>query len=420
MFFKDLPLLYSCNESKPVKLYSSYHLQGSPVLKNFRLYSTSTLRKENLYVKELLANMLPDLLESRSSFSHTKLVTCFNLLDLKERRIFFNEIKNRGPCIYIFTYKHNDKVFYIGKTHDLRLRFNEHKKPIHVSKKFDKFHVLAEKLGWDMFTLSVVEFCSKEDLMLRENFYITQYLPILNTQMKASSCLGQGLGCQVWAYSYSNKTLTLVDNAPFTSITSAASHFNISTKRLTNHLGTNSCINVKGQLWVYFFRNKLDEVCLKNIVLNKAYNSHKGVWIYKISPEGEVSRIYNNDLAAFITHQEGAKAIKISPHTINKYIDSKTPYKEYYFSSVPKDIYQVKLIFEETANNRKGVWVYKEDLACKNKITLLYNQPFNSPYSAGRALNMGEDTIKKYINTSKSFKGLYFFSVRQTKLGFGE
>lgn len=125
-------------------------------------------------------------------------------------------------------------------------------------------------------------------------------------------------------------------NAPFTSITSAASHFN---KRLTNHLDTNSCINVKGQLWVvvYFFTSKLDEVCLKNIVLNKAYNSHKGggVWIYKIS---KVSIISNNDLAAFRTLQEGAKVIKISPHTINKYMDSNTPYKEFYFSSVPKHI----------------------------------------------------------------------------------
>ncbi len=137
--------------------------------------------------------------------------------------MFFNEIKTSGPCIYIFIYKHNDKVFYIGKTLDLRHRFNDHKKPTHVSKKFDKFHVLAEKLGWDKFTLSVIEFCSQEDLMLRENFYITQYLPILNTQMKASDCLGLGLGCQVWAYSYSNKTLTLMGNAPFTSITSAAS-----------------------------------------------------------------------------------------------------------------------------------------------------------------------------------------------------
>lgn len=82
--------------------------------------------------------------------------------------------------------------------------------------------------------------------------------------MKASDYLGLGSGCQVWAYTYSNKTLTLMGNAPFTSITSAASHFNISTKRLTNHLDTNSCINVKGQLWVYFFTSKLDEFCLKS------------------------------------------------------------------------------------------------------------------------------------------------------------
>jgi hypothetical protein len=170
LFFKDSSLFNSCYKSNPplrqysvqvpcvlinswpcfaggVKLYSSYNSQGKTVLKNFRLYSTSTLRKENLYVKELLAKILPDLLECRSSFNHPKLITCFNLLDLKERRMFFNQIKNKGPCIYIFTYKHNDKVFYIGKTLDMRRRFNDHKKPTLVSNKFDKFHVLAEKLG---------------------------------------------------------------------------------------------------------------------------------------------------------------------------------------------------------------------------------------------------------------------------------
>lgn len=148
--------------------------------------------------------------------------------------MFFSEIKHKGPCIYIFIYKHNDKVFYIGKTLDLRHRFNDHKKPTLTSKKFDRFHVLGEKLGWDKFTLSVIEFCNKKDLMLRENFYITQYLPILNTQMKASESLGLSSGCQVWAFSYSNpnKTLTLTGNRPFSSITSAASYFNISTKRL--------------------------------------------------------------------------------------------------------------------------------------------------------------------------------------------
>jgi hypothetical protein len=153
----------------------------------------------------------------------------------------------------------------------------------------------------------------------------------------------------------------LIGNAPFTSITSAASHFNISTKRLTNHLDTDSGINVKGQLWVFFFTSKLDEDRLKNIALNKAYNSPKGVWIYKNSlpplwgEEGKVSIISNNNNAAFETLLEGAKAIKISPHTINKYLDSNTPYKEFYFSSTPKDLDQVKLIFEETANNREGV-----------------------------------------------------------------
>ena len=222
-----------------VRFYSkSVHDLG---LASQRNAAEGTLKSSgiNANIKELLSERSPD---SIKPFSGAKLYTCSNLLDLKEREKFFKQIKGKGSCIYIFTCKNDNKVFYIGRALDLRFRFNDHKK---YKKKYDKFHVLARRWGWDRFTLSVIEFCNKKDLITRENYYITHYLPILNSQQKVSDSERLGLGCQVWVYN--NETLNSIGETPFPSIKSAADYFQISTSRLAKHLDTNSCINIKGQ-----------------------------------------------------------------------------------------------------------------------------------------------------------------------------
>ena len=83
--------------------------------------------------------------------------------------------------IYIFQYKHDPNVYYIGRTNSLRTRLTNH-----LSKyKFDKFHIISRNLGWDNFSLSVIEIKNYSNLIERENYYLFYYKPLLNTLFRS-------------------------------------------------------------------------------------------------------------------------------------------------------------------------------------------------------------------------------------------
>ena len=178
----------------------------------------------------------------------------------------------------------------------------------------------------------------------------------------------------------------------------------MSTSKLVRHLDTDICINLRGQ-WIYLFTSEMSEcklVSLKNNV-KRAYNSQIAIWVYKIS-QGKVSNFLDDNLP-FKTILHAARAIKnISPHTIKKYLDTNLPFKERYFFSKPKSLNQVQNILNKSANLREGIWVYKN---LNSQICLLYSQPFTSNYQAGIALNIGEMTINKYLDTYITFKVIF-------------
>lgn len=48
----------------------------------------------------------------------------------------------------------------------------------HLSKyKFVKFHIISRNLGWDNFSLSVIEINNYSNLIERENYYLFYYKP---------------------------------------------------------------------------------------------------------------------------------------------------------------------------------------------------------------------------------------------------
>lgn len=49
-----------------------------------------------------------------------------------------------------------------------------------------KFHVFLNLVGWEHFSLSVLEVCSSKEQGARENHYLQTYLPLLNTTFSSS------------------------------------------------------------------------------------------------------------------------------------------------------------------------------------------------------------------------------------------
>jgi hypothetical protein len=89
--------------------------------------------------------------------------------------------KNDLDVIYIFQYKHDPNVYYIGRTNSLRTRLTNH-----LSKyKFEKFQIISRNLGWDNFSLSVIEIKNYSNLIERENYYLFYYKPLLNTLFRS-------------------------------------------------------------------------------------------------------------------------------------------------------------------------------------------------------------------------------------------
>ena len=83
-------------------------------------------------------NILDSLLNSRLApvipFTHPVLITCDNFLNQTERNSFFSKLsdlilekkENDLGVIYIFQYKHDPNIYYIGRTINFKKRLNSH------------------------------------------------------------------------------------------------------------------------------------------------------------------------------------------------------------------------------------------------------------------------------------------------------
>lgn len=107
------------------------------------------------------------------------------LIKQKKKMEFFTRLsnlilekkKNALGVIYIFQFKQDPTIYYIGRTNRLRTRLNNH-----LSKyKLDKFHVISRNLG----SLSVIEMNNYSKLIERENYYLSYYKPLLNTLFRS-------------------------------------------------------------------------------------------------------------------------------------------------------------------------------------------------------------------------------------------
>jgi hypothetical protein len=112
-------------------------------------------------------------------FTDKKIMTCTDISDKFKRLAFIKELGSKSG-IYLIQYKENPLIYYIGRSALLKNRLTLHRRPSHASLK-DRFHVFANLVGWDKFTVSIVEFCEYDQQKIREKFYLDKYLPCLNT-----------------------------------------------------------------------------------------------------------------------------------------------------------------------------------------------------------------------------------------------
>lgn len=71
---------------------------------------------------------------------------CKDLLSSTALNTFFMYLKGKGG-IYLFIYKSDPNIYYIGRAKDFQKRFKAH---LNINLK-DRFHVFANAVGWDKF-----------------------------------------------------------------------------------------------------------------------------------------------------------------------------------------------------------------------------------------------------------------------------
>lgn len=64
---------------------------------------------------------------------------------------FFNNLKGKGG-IYLFTYKSQPNIYYIGRAKDFQKRLKAH---LNINFKY-RFHIFANTIGWDKFEFYII------------------------------------------------------------------------------------------------------------------------------------------------------------------------------------------------------------------------------------------------------------------------
>ena len=145
---------------------------NSPFKRSFSNASLSSSSNNNKIISELYLNRIAPI----KPFEEKIVSVCRDLQSSTALKTFFKDLKGKGG-IYLFTYKSEPNIYYIGRAKDFQKRFKAH---LNTNLK-DRFHVFVNAVGWDKFEFSVIEICNLDMHRERENYYLQKYLPLLNT-----------------------------------------------------------------------------------------------------------------------------------------------------------------------------------------------------------------------------------------------
>lgn len=272
--------------------------------------------------------------------------TCYDCLDKEKKSEFLSKWGSKGG-IYIIEYKYDPLVYYIGRTTNFRRRFNNHLQ----ADTGNKLHVFLNLVGWQHFNLSIIEECSLEKQGERENYYLQNYLPLLNTTFSSS---------------FSESAIY---------------------KSLTNKLTT--------------LRLTLDSFISGQSI---------PVYVYEIKDRFIHKPFVKYDSITVASSRQG-----IARGTLGIFRDTNVPFRgKLYYSQPIEDFVTtfnlVKNISSDlklNSNIAKEVWAYDA-----KTLELVSGSPFSSKTIASRVLGISRNVINYFIDSGKAegIKGTYLFS----------
>lgn len=327
-------------------------------------------------------------------FKDDVIKTCKDLLSPSDIKIFFRSIRSKGG-IYIFIYKENSDIFYIGRTKNFINRYKAHLNinlqalaATYASKAglrsrlgcgADKFHVFANAVGWDKFHFSIIQICSLDVQKERENYYLQKYLPLLNTIYKSDLDSMQNydslyerlklkqlewnqdnkyLGIPIYLYTYIEESLK--DNyIKFDSINKLSQYLNISRETISIYL--NTYVPFKSNIFLTDFIedieliDKLVSDTIQGLDLDRTRS--KKVWVYSIDKKSNIVKNIYNSIG------ETTKVLNVQHGTVNNHLDKWILggiQNDYLFSNELDNlnIEKLKEVHLSRKHDNLNVWVY--------------------------------------------------------------
>ena len=212
----------------------------------------------------------------------------------------------------------------------------------------------SDLVGWDNFTVGIVEYCDINVQGLRENYYLQKYLPLLNSTfnsnfnekmifqtlsdvLKSKQCeIPKSPGCsaEIWVYKYSN---THIDRSfmKYASTSEACRHTGLARSTINRYLDTN--VPTKGLL---FFSKPLADFNISFSLAKKAEKElsldptiAKKVWVNTVGDKNII--LVNNQ--PFNSRELTAKFLNTTHNVIRYFMDSweGKGFKGYYLFSKP-------------------------------------------------------------------------------------
>ncbi len=363
-------------------------------------------------------------------FEEKVVSVCKDLLSLTSLGTFFKDLIGKGG-IYMFTYKSNPNIYYIGRAKDFQNRFKAH---LNINLK-DRFHVFANSVGWDKFELSIIEICSLDMHRERENYYLQKYLPLLNTIFKSNLSNAQTYdslyeilkvrklesdfnnkykGISIYLYRYVNGQLSANHNT-FNSINELSKHLGISRETISIFLNTyvpfRNNIFLTDVIEYTDIAEKLVSDATQGLELDRTIA--KKVWMYFIEVDNTVIKTTYESIGAV------AKALNVQHTIISNHLDKWIIggiQGNYLFSAELNTLELEKLmaISRLRKHNNLKVWAYDA-----LRLELL-SYPFSSMQKAADYFNVDYRSLLKHLDTKiasrKGGKLVLLFSNELTKL----